>query len=171
MVEALATRSRTPVRNLVAAAVTFPLGLLVLALLVIQVTYAVTMVETGDPAKAGREALKIAAEIPRIPLQGFFVVSSLLVSVPLTTYFRLQGHSRVQQLWRVVPGTAVLALVCAVLAAASSREDSMPVERVTVEVLVPTALSTIIGVLLPGAWVRSDQLEAWVLRKIRAWQE
>ena len=64
----------------------------------------------------------------------------------------------------------MLAFAFAVASVYSSRYMYVG-PRVLVQVLVLTAFATIIGVLLPGAYVRGDQLEAWALRKLRARQE
>jgi hypothetical protein len=169
LVEALAARRTGLAAHATASLLTFPLGLLTLAVLALQLSYTISMIETGDPAGAWDDVMSVFDEIARFRAENFLLVCAFLPAVPLTTYFRLRGYTRLGQLGRVVPGTAVAAgaLAVAALFAADYVQDS---ERVIL-VAMPTALSTILAALLPGAYVRGDQLEAWAVKTFRAWQE
>jgi hypothetical protein len=169
LIESLAARASRRSVHLVAAASTLPVGLLVLVVLFIQGTYAVTMVESGDFAHAGNSALELAREVPKAGARSVLTACIFLVSVPLTTYFRLRGYTRLQQLWRVVLGTAVLGTAFGVLAISSISYGTIWTHAP--RVVMPTGVSMIIGALLPGAYMRGDQLEAWALRKLEASRE
>jgi hypothetical protein len=162
LVEALAATRQRKAVHVGASIATFPLALLVIPLLFLQVVYTVEFLDSGDPGHAANQMLDAAEGMVRdIDFTGFMLLCAMLPAIPLTTYARLRRYAHRKQLATVVPGTAAAACLLTAMGLAAARGPDL-----FMVLIMFTAVSAILGALLPGAYLRGDQLERWVVGKI-----